>query len=347
MATEHFRRDEPAFYNSLALDRTRLDAPDVLGGLTGALMSKDFKSDAHTFIVEIPAGWRAKTDAQLASLEFFLLRGDLALNGESVGSSGYIHVPQACGGGELTSKTGAVAYAFWNPNIPAYAYPVTRNRTINALDKGWSNSLPGHCTGSVMHKSMRLPDPAPHPDEEGFDGGPGGFIKLMYIAPNVVAEAEHVHHECFEEIILLHGDVLLLNEGQMAPGSVVCHPQEWYHAPFVTRGGALILVHTDGPMGYPWPPRDYPHGHDLCKQYVETLPFDTPVQHIPWDQHPLAKVQEESPEYQAWRKTPEGQKWGGYEPLANVPYRPGGRGTQSEYRGSWTRKGDTPAILKK
>lgn len=338
MTAKHFTRDEPAFYNAFALGRGKIDAPEILGGLNGALMSRDFKSDAHTFIVEIPAGWKAQTDAKDASLEFFVLQGDLALNGDSVASSGYIHVPQICGGGELTSKTGAVAYAFWNPNMPAYAYPLTRNRTVRLLESEWITSTPGaHCTCSVRHKSLRLPDPLPHPLEEGFDGGPGGFMKIMYIAPNVVADAEHVHHECWEEIILLQGDCFLVNEGQMAPGSVVSHPQEWYHAPFVSRGGAMILVHTDGPMGYPWPPRPYPHAKEICTDYVESLPFDEPVKHVPWQDHHLCTKQESSAEYQAWRKTPEGQKWGGYEDGTDTPYLPGGRGTQSAYRASWKR----------
>lgn len=338
MTTDHFRRDEPAFYNALTLGRTKLDAPEMLGGLTGALMSRDFKTDARTYIVEIPAGWKVQTDAKFASLEFFVLSGDLALNGKRVGGCGYIHVPQACGGGELTSETGAVAYAFWNPDMPAYNYPVTRNRAISVLETEWLTSIPGaECTCAVRHKTLRLPEPVPHPVDGGFDGGPGGYMRFQYIAPNTIAEMEHVHHECWEEIILLQGDCFLANEGQMAMGSVVCHPQEWYHAPFASRGGALILVHTDGPMGYPWPTRDYPNGKDLCTKYVDTLPLDEPVRHINWPDHPLCAEQEANPEYQAWRKTKEGQKWGGYEEGTEVPFIPGGRGTQSAYRASWKR----------
>lgn len=333
---EHWRRDEPTFYNFLALDRRPVEGPEFIAGLSGALMSRDPKSGSHTWVVEIPPGWRARTDAKVASLELFLLRGDVSLNGERVGSSGYVHLPQSCGGGELRSEQGALALAFWNPNLPAYAYPVTRNRTCMPHTREWTNSMPG--AHGVMHKSLRIPDPVPHPNDEGFDGGPGGYLRFQYIAPQMIAEMEHVHHECWEEIILLQGDVMLLNEGQMGIGSVVGHPQEWYHAPFVSRSGALILVHTDGPMGYPWPPREYPQGRHLCECYLASAPWDVPTQHVDWHEHPLAAQQEADPEYQAWRGTTQGSKWGGYETTTQVPYRPGGRGTQSDYRASWQRK---------
>jgi hypothetical protein len=124
-----------------------------------------------------------------------------------------VHLPQSCCGGELRSEQGALALAFWNPILPAYAYPVTRNRTCMPHTREWTNSMPG--AHGVMHKSLRLPDPVPHPNDEGFDGGPGGYLRFQYIAPQMIAETEHVHHECWEEIILLQGDVMLLNEGQI------------------------------------------------------------------------------------------------------------------------------------
>ena len=70
----------------------------------------------------------------------------------------------------------------------------------------------------------------------------------------MIARDEHVHHECWEEIIVLQGDVFLINEGQMGIGSVVGHPQEWYHAPFVSGPGhSLWCTLTDrwGSRGLP------------------------------------------------------------------------------------------------
>ena len=332
---QHWRRDEPAFYNFLAFDRQPIDAPDMLAGMRGALMSRDERSQAATYVIELPAGFRGRTDAATSSLEFFVLRGDLALNGRSVGASGYLHLPQLCGGGEITTDRGALVLAFWNPNLPCYPYPVTRNMAVNTHSKEWLNSVPGG--HGVMHKSLRIPDPVPQPGSEGFDGGPGGYLRFQYIAPQMIAEMEHVHHECWEEIILLQGDIMLLNEGQMTAGSVVSHPQEWYHAPFVSRGGAVILVHTDGPMGYPWPPRPYPQGRALCERYLAESGWDAPVPHVDWADHALATAQEGSDEYRAWRASPAGDRWGGNERSDAVPAMPGGRGRATEFRAGWTR----------
>jgi hypothetical protein len=251
-------------------------------------MSRDTRSGSATYVVEIPAGFRGRTDSKVASLELFVLRGGVTLNGERAGASGYVHLPQLRGGGEVESSSGALALAFWTPNLPRYPYPVTRNLAVNSFAKECINSIPG--AHGVMHKSLRIPDPTPHVSEEGFDGGPGGYLRFQYIAPQMIADAEHVHHECWEEIILLQGDVLLINEGQMGIGGVVSHPQEWYHSPFVSRSGAVILVHTDGPMGYPWLPRPYPLARCLCESNLMDSRWDLPTEHVAWADHPLSKV---------------------------------------------------------
>ena len=336
MAKSHWRRDEPTFYHSLTLDRSTVDAPEPLGGCNGALMSRDTNSGALTYLLELPANWQSRFDANEASLEFFVLDGNLSFNGEEVGAAGYVQIAQLQGGGELRSGSGATVYAFYNPDMPCFPYPLTRNRTLKSWQGEWINSMPG--AHGVMHKSLRQPDPVPHSTLEGFDGGPGGFLKMMYIAPGMVAAQEHVHHECFEEIILLQGDVLLVNEGQMGIGSVVCHPQEWYHAPFASRAGALILVHTDAPMGYPWPGRDYPNSELLTSTYLDNLPVDRPTDHIPWEQHSLCEIQEASKEYHEWRKKPEGALWGDEDKGDRVPFMPGKQGTASCFRAGWNRE---------
>jgi hypothetical protein len=263
-------------------------------------------------------------------LEFFLLRGDLSLQGTRVGSGGYVHVPQGCGGGELASVGGATAFVFWNPNAPCFSYPLTRNRVVDPLAEPWVDSIPG--AHGIRHKSLRKPDPVPHPSDEGFDGGPGGYLRFQYIEPNTIARDEHVHHECFEEIILLAGDCLLVNEGQMAPGSVVNHPQEWYHAPFFSRTGALILVHTDAPMGFPWPPRPYPDADALAQSYFDGGDWRHAPDHVAWRDHPLCAQQEASSGYKNWRMGDGAALWGDRDPGRRVPEMPGGRAAVSGFR---------------
>ncbi len=320
MPSEHWRRDKHSFYNLLALERRSLDAVGPIGGLQGALMSKDPQSGAHTFVVELPAGWRSATDGREASFEAFLLRGDLALDGEQVGASGYVHAPQGCGGGELRSEAGALALVFWNPNLPAFPPPYTQNRIARLHELPWQDSLPD--SHGIMHKSLRMPDPT----GDGYDGGPGGYLRLLYIAPGISAPFEHVHHECFEEIICLQGDCLLADEGVMGLGSVTCHPQEWWHGPFASRSGALVMVHTDAPMGFPWPPRDYPFQEEVCTAYMDEAPWDEHAAHTPWKDTPWTRFQEPD-EFREWAASPAAAEFGDEV----------GPGVASAFRASWQR----------
>ena len=78
-----------------------------------------------------------------------------------------------------------------------------------------------------------------------YEGGPGGHLRMEYVAPGMATPFEHNHHECWEELFILEGDCFIADEGVLAPGSAVGHPQEYWHGPFASRRGCLFLVHTD------------------------------------------------------------------------------------------------------
>ena len=63
MGSEHWRREDPQFYNFMALSRGRLEEPGCVGDLKGALLSRDALSDACTFLVEVPPGFKGREDA--------------------------------------------------------------------------------------------------------------------------------------------------------------------------------------------------------------------------------------------------------------------------------------------
>jgi hypothetical protein len=90
-------------------------------------------------------------------------------------------------------------------------------------------------------------------------------------------------------------------------------------------------------MGYPWPPRDYPEVEKIVGAYLDDARWDVPTQHVDWPDHPLKAIQEESAAYQSWRKEGDSNLWGDGESGLQIPYRPGGRGTASKFRGSWKR----------
>ena len=131
--TQHWQRDEPTFYNFLALERNPLDAPDILAGLSGALMSTDPKSDAFTYVLNLPAGFKGRTDANLASLEF--LSSAVIFPKWRAGSAGcYLH-SQLGGGGEISSRP---APRQSHSGIPTYPAMPTQSLAIASSKPGKS-----------------------------------------------------------------------------------------------------------------------------------------------------------------------------------------------------------------
>jgi hypothetical protein len=320
MSNEHWRRENPQFYHFMGLEKKPVGGPAVLEGLNGALLSRDPQSEAESLLVEIPAGWTGRTDAAEGSLELFVMRGDVTVNGDKVGPSGYVHLPQGCGGGELQSTAGALVIVYWNPNIPAFPPPYTVNRSMQVAGMEWRQSVPD--SHGIMHKPLRVPDP--HGD--GYEGGPGGHLRLEYMAPGMQTPFEHNHHECWEELFLLEGDIFIADEGVMGPGSAVGHPQEWWHGPFATRRGCVFLVHTDAPMGIPWGIRDYPQQEEMCDAYLNEGHWDAPIELEHWADVPWRRFND-NPEFKEWLRTPAGAEWGEVV----------GRGVASAFRASWKR----------
>lgn len=320
MNNEYWRRENPQAYNYMNLDRQPLDGPPVVEGVSGVLMSRDSNTYAETLLVDIPKGWSKQADDADGSIEFFILRGDLSLDGEQIGPSGYVHLPQGCGGGELTSKSGMLGFLYWNPNIPAFPPPYTVNRIAQVNKIEWRQSVPN--SHSILHKALRLPDP--HGD--GYEGGPGGHLRLEYVAPGMATPFEHNHHECWEELFFLEGDCLIADEAVFGPGSAVGHPQEFWHGPFVSGRGSLFLVHTDAPMGIPWGIRDYPNQEEICDAYLAEAPWDGPVEFALWEDLPWKRFSD-LPEFIEWEKTQSGQEWGDKVGIL----------TASNFRATWKR----------
>jgi hypothetical protein len=296
MREPHWHRDRPSFYNLFALERSPASAPGCLRGQAAALMSRDAETDCATWVVELPAGWAGAHDPGDGTLELVTLSGALQLESERLGNGSYFRLPSGAGA-ELRTATGVLAIAYWAPPAQPLAAPSIPS-AVRLIDIPWQMTDPsGH---GVAHRSLRVPDPTGPPA----DGGANGFLRLMAMPSGVDAPYQHAHHECFEELICLSGDLLLVDEGSCALGSVAAHPREWWHGPFASRSGALCLVQTDAAMG-PWPTRDYPAQEAICDAYLDEAPWDALPEHVDWDATPWTRLQDPFT-MSAWRASPEG-----------------------------------------
>lgn len=301
------RRDVPQFHSILAFDDEPLDGCPVVAGLHGVPVSADDATGAATYLARLPAGWSHDEAADLGCVELFVLEGDLACEGERVGVGGYVCLPQGCGGAQLSSERGARALVYWNPDMPQFPPPFARRRVTTLWAEPWQEVMPG--AHGVLQKCLRQPDLRAEVDGQQFDGGPGGYLRVYMLAPGLAIPDQHVHHECWEEVVLLKGDALIGGQGVMAPGSYQGNPQEWWHTPFGSQGGGLLLAHTDAPMGFPWPPRPYPDGAAILDDYIGTTPMLAHPTHRDWDDDPDLRRWSETEAYAAWRSSPEGAEW--------------------------------------
>ena len=303
MATMTRTREEAIFLNLFGLELSSVDDPRPLAGIQAATVASDPGSGSTTFLARLPSQWEHVTEAEEATLELFLFDGDLAAAGTRVHAGGYVCVPQGAGTTRLDSDGGARALVLWNPNLPSFPPPYAHVRAVDAWKEPLLSRNPESLTST--YRSLRTPDF----NEQGFNGGPGGFFRLSYLAPGAASPFQHVHHRCWEEGIMLAGDLFLADRGLFAPGSYIAFPQEFWHAVLASQTGAAMLVHTNAPMDYPWVLRDYPLAEEMCADYLHQFSFGSQPKHTEWQDTPWVEWQER-PEFKEWLNDPGYEAWG-------------------------------------
>jgi hypothetical protein len=298
MASMTRTREETIFLNLFDLGLSSLvDGPTLLADTEAAVVASDPASGSTTYLARLSPDWEYVNDTNDATVELFLFGGDVAAEGPRVHAGGYVCVPQGAGSTRLDSEGGALALVLWNPNLPSFPPPYAGVRAVDA----WTEPLLSRNADNLTstYRSLRVPDF----NEQGFNGGPGGFFRLSYLAPGTTSPFQHVHHCCWEEGIMLAGDLFLADRGLFAPGSYISFPQEFWHAVLASQTGAAMLVHTNAPMDYSWVLRDYPLAEEMCADYLHTFRFGSQPKHTEWQDTPWVEWQQR-PEFQEWLNDP-------------------------------------------
>jgi hypothetical protein len=298
-----WRRDQPQLFDVFEVGLNVLREPEILSGVHGSILSQDNWTSSTTYIARFPNGWRWANDLEDATVEFFILEGDLRVNGSEVGAGGYASIPQGAGSIELASVSGALTLFYWNPDMPLFPPPLSKIRVTRSWKEPWQEALGRLPVHGTFFKSLRMPD-----FSGDFEGGPGGFLRLVVWTPGNHDPRQHVHHECWEEMFVLRGDVFMPERGVLGPGSYLSNPQEYWHAPFASHGGCVMLIQTDGPMG-PWTLRDYPNGDEIIEAYLDSTSWARPPGGRRWADMPDWAAWQERPEYIAWRTQPNWEQW--------------------------------------
>ena len=238
----HWTRDDPQSYSIDTLPwRSRSDA-ELFSSVRVRTLSEDLTSGAGTFMIDIPPGWSHTEHPDEVTLEMFVLDGDLTASGHAVGAGGFVAVPKGGHPTEMTSRGGARAYAFRSSEWQHHQYYDDAVQVSKVWQLDWVDTeMPGYPYG-IMHKSLRWPDP----NDVAYHGGPNGLLRFALLAPGYEGVPER--HNCWEEIIVLGGDLLMLGRGIHGPGSYLNNPAWHEHGPFVTARGSLLLVHSEQPI---------------------------------------------------------------------------------------------------
>ena len=264
MNSDYWQRDQPRFYDIFGLPWETIGSVPPLGSLDGKLLSKSRDGMSSTCILRFAPGWRREVRVQGGCLELFILEGQLSLNKESFGTSGFLVIPPECTEVQLSSEGGGIAIAFWNADFQAgYYYDGTAQGTRTS-EVRWTTTAMEGVTSGIQHKSLRWPDPTGALSH----GGPNGMIRLTLIPPGFNDARDEVHHSGWEEFLWLTGDYFKPGRGRCSFGTYMANPTGVWHNPPISQRGCLVLMHTDGPIDVEF--RDSLGGRTMANTYQES-----------------------------------------------------------------------------
>ena len=275
--SDHWRREKPQFYNVHELGWARAGDIAVMTGADCRVLNRNHENGSATVMVRVPPGWRGRHGALDGTLEVFVLEGQLALNGDSVGTSGFMFVPEGSGDSERSSEHGATALFYWTVAMPLQ--PDAAIKVVRVWQEPREVQTMTNMTHGAIAKSLRLPDVGTGPRH----GGPGGMLRLILLPPGYADVVEHMHN-CWEGLFFLAGDLFMPPRGIIAPGTYLGNPAEFWHAPMATQRGSLVLVQTDEPVTQP--PRPYEHGQAMCDGYRDWASWLEQPEHTGWGELP-------------------------------------------------------------
>jgi hypothetical protein len=268
-------REDPQFYNIYEQPwRGASGEHEILHGLDARLLSKNRRTGASTWMARLPAGWRTSIKADQDTVETFVLEGDLSVNDRKIGSTGFAGIPQWAGPVRLASDGGAAVYFFITPDLPLPAY-TSGIKVTDLWNEPWQMIDMTGVRHGIMFKSLRTPDPA----QGALHGGAGGFLRMTLCTPGFMEPRHEIHHNCWEEILILRGDLFMKDRGLHVGGTYLGNPAHLWHYPSASQGGCLLLIQCDAPMDVEF--RDYQGGYESLCGYMQSASWIDEPKHTP------------------------------------------------------------------
>jgi hypothetical protein len=216
-------------------------------------LSVDEQSGGCSLLLNYDAGYSFDSNYVLdADEEFFVLDGEITIDGQKYGRYNYGHFPAGMHTANFSS-TGAIVLTFFNQTPIATAATKDSDtletqrviKHIDALDGEWGGNFNPDFPPGAGRKWMRR-DPVTLDETWVL-----GTMPLRY---GMRAEK----HPVVEEAYLLSGE-LVGHLGVMTPGAYFWRPPEELHGPFGSMTGNLYLFRTiGGPLSTIYEPDSRP-----------------------------------------------------------------------------------------
>lgn len=229
-----------------------------LAGSRRRLLSADDADGSSTALHSFPAGWSGDLGGQ-RPLELLVLSGSGSVGGRPLRAGTWAWVPAGAAG----------RLAFDADSDVLVMVEVERAaggeiELVDIVDARFEEIavVEGVPIGLVL-KTLRV-DPE-NGERTWIAGAPAGWLGHRgEIHPTV------------EEALLLKGDCLLKNSGQMVAGDYFWRPGGIHHGPFATREGMLYFFRTKGgDLEVEWDdPADWP---EEARAYYDAEPFFAPA----------------------------------------------------------------------
>lgn len=229
-------RPHTEFIQHQALDWKPL-ASDYLRPAMAKTLSRDPASGAMTNLLHYEPGLDQEISFfQSADEEFFILDGDLSINGVRYGPGDYGYLPKGFLFNRFKSDAGATVITCWEGTVEARAgdSPGAGYRIDQLIgqmkteDMAWEDANDPTIAGAnVGIKVLRL-DPQTHERT---------WLLRIVIEDGQPFEINGVEqHPCVEECFLIEGD-MAMTQGNMRDGAYFWRPPMIPHGPMGTRRG--------------------------------------------------------------------------------------------------------------
>lgn len=208
-------------------------------GRAERVLNEDRDTGAATLMVRYLAGYRAPAATDSGAEEFFVLDGEVEVDGVTHGRHAYGFLPRGSGLGARSSRWGAILLVFrYGNDDPDSAAGTAEALAIDAAAMPWDVSTydPKLAHLRLARKVLRL-----GPNDSGRTFLLAGMPHGVPTETELPAES----HDHAEEMFMISGE-MWAPEGPMRPGAYFYRPPGIVHGPHVSETGFLQIMRSPG-----------------------------------------------------------------------------------------------------